>query len=94
MRRVLFMVDARPNGTVHEVKLEKPFFELARLGILKANIRINDRDYKLGDILHFMEFDKEKNELTGERHESRPIAGIIYADDVEWLAKGHVFLQW
>lgn len=46
---------------VHEIRLGAMFFEDARSGKKSFELRKNDRDYKVGDILEMIEFKEGKN---------------------------------
>lgn len=51
----------------HIVKTWKPYFADVKVGRKPFEFRINDRDYKEGDIIVHREFDAEKQEETGEQ---------------------------
>lgn len=43
------------RGTLlHVLKIETDYFREVRMGIKKAEFRINDRDYRVGDLIHFV----------------------------------------
>ena len=42
---------------IHELKILPEYFEAVKTGIKKFECRINDRDYKVGDILDLKEWD-------------------------------------
>lgn len=46
---------------VHQIRLGAMFFEDARSGKKSFELRKNDRDYKVGDILEMIEFKEGKN---------------------------------
>lgn len=52
---------------VHELKIEPKYFEAVKDGGKKFEIRKNDRDYKVGDILVLLEYDKYYEAFTGEK---------------------------
>ena len=52
---------------VHELKIGSEFFEAVKDGRKKFEIRKNDRDYKVGDILVLLEYDKYYEAFTGEK---------------------------
>lgn len=43
---------------IHQLKIEPQYLENLRYGRKKAEIRYNDRDYQVGDILEFKDWDK------------------------------------
>jgi hypothetical protein len=52
--------------TVHEVKSWAHFFDAIVRGVKLHDLRKDDRDYKVGDILKLMRYDIVKGEFTGE----------------------------
>lgn len=50
----------------HELKTWPEYFRAVASGLKNFEVRKNDRDYKVGDILILQEFDPETNEYTGE----------------------------
>lgn len=51
----------------HELKIDQEYFEAVKDGRKKFEIRKNDRDYKVGDILVLLEYDKYYEAFTGEK---------------------------
>lgn len=49
----------------HELKTWVPYFQAVKSGKKKFEVRINDRDYKLGDTLILKEYDDENYTYTG-----------------------------
>ncbi len=41
---------------IHELKIEDNYLERLKEGKKKAEIRLNDRDYQLGDVLEFKDY--------------------------------------
>ena len=52
----------------HELKIWPEFFQAVVLGKKKHEVRINDRDYQVGDMLVLKEFNPESNAFTGNQH--------------------------
>ncbi|WP_218683886.1 ASCH/PUA domain-containing protein [Carnobacterium maltaromaticum] len=52
---------------VHELKIEPKYFEAVKDGRKKFEIRKNDRNYKVGDVLILLEYDKYYEAFTGEK---------------------------
>lgn len=50
---------------VHDLKCDPEPFQAVYLGSKTFEVRINDRDYKLGDTLHMREYNQVTNEYTG-----------------------------
>lgn len=49
----------------HELKTIPPYFEAVQRGIKRFEVRINDRAYKVGDILFLREYLPETKKYTG-----------------------------
>lgn len=48
----------RPAGPkIHEIKIDTIFFPDVMAGVKRFELRKNDRDYRVGDILKMMEYD-------------------------------------
>jgi len=53
----------------HDLKIVEPYTTAVRSGAKKFEIRKNDRDFRVGDILILNPFDKRKNKyIEGEGH--------------------------
>lgn len=52
--------------TVHKVKSWPWFFQAIRSNMKLHDLRRNDRDYKVGDVLELHEFDPRIGQYTGE----------------------------
>ncbi|MWN91346.1 DUF3850 domain-containing protein [Gilliamella sp. Pra-s65] len=75
--------------TTHELKIKSEHFMDVIKGIKKAEIRYNDRNYQVGDILKLHEIDEHSNR-TGNQ------CGVIVShilDDTEYLRDGYVMLS-
>lgn len=51
----------------HELKIVQEYFKAVKDGRKKFEIRKNDRDYNVGDILVLLEYDKYYEAFTGEK---------------------------
>lgn len=49
----------------HVLKTHPPYFDQVLWGLKTFEVRVNDRDFKSGDILVLREYDPETGELTG-----------------------------
>ena len=54
-----------PKAT-HEIKCWPEFFNPAYLGDKPFEIRLNDRDFKVGDTILLREYDNKKDRFTGD----------------------------
>lgn len=50
---------------VHEVKCNKKEFQFVYLGSKSFELRVNDRNYQVGDSLYLKEFDPETKTFSG-----------------------------
>lgn len=80
-------VVAAPVPTTHHVKLHKTFYDVPEKTF---EIRDNDRNYKVGDILVQEEWDHERSEYTG-RSKSFKITYILF-DSSYGMKTGYVIL--
>lgn len=60
----IFMAYLLTEGTAHELKTWTIYFDLIWKRIKDFEIRLNDRDYKVGDILVLKDFDPVANDYT------------------------------
>lgn len=51
----------------HGLKIAPEYFKAVKNGSKKFEIRKNDRDYNVGDILVLLEYDKYYEAFTGEK---------------------------
>lgn len=50
---------------VHELKCDPGPFQATYIGSKTFEVRVNDRDYKVGDTLHLREYDRITSTYTG-----------------------------
>jgi hypothetical protein len=72
--------------TVHELTCVDPFFAHVALGLKTFEVRKNDRDFQVGDVLLLSRF--ATSGLTGERVH----VDIVYVLEGAALAKGYCVL--
>lgn len=73
----------------HELKIYPEFFSAVCTGVKRAELRKNDRDYRVGDTLHLLETPRGSCHGTGEFIN----ATITHIADVgEWMP-GYVLLS-
>ena len=70
----------------HELKTLPEYFELVRTEVKNFEVRKNDRDFKVGDLLILKEWD---GEYTG-RDQRRKISYIL--DNNDYCKEGYVIL--
>ena len=75
---------------IHGLKIEKKYFNDVVTERKKFEVRKNDRDYQVNDILSLNEYDKNKKIYTG-RHISAKVLYIL--DDSTFLKEGYVVLS-
>jgi len=76
---------------IHRLKLSFKYYEESEKGIKNFEIRKNDRDFKVGDILELREwiYGCDGGKYTGNAH-FKIITYIL--DDTEYLKDGYVCL--
>ena len=79
---------------VHELKIEDKHFLKVALGKKTAEIRKNDRDYKVGDILVLKEIEMPKGKLiyTG-CYVMAQITHIVTSEEFNGIANGYAMLS-
>lgn len=71
----------------HDLKIAPEHFAPVYAGVKTAELRNNDRDYKVGDLLKLREF--SEGEYTG----SFAIREVTHVTDVDFVAEGYVLLS-
>lgn len=54
---------------VHDLKCWPAYFDAIKAGTKKFEVRLNDRDYRVGDVLILRRFDPESNAYNGDKME-------------------------
>ncbi|UIW11680.1 MAG: hypothetical protein [Enterobacter phage ENC31] len=70
----------------HSLKINREFFGPVKLGLKTAELRLNDRDYKVGDWLILNEYD---NGYTGQQVARK----VVHVADVGSIAPGYVLMS-
>lgn len=73
----------------HELKIIPKWFTVVDKGIKNFEIRKNDRDYKIGDVLILKEW--ERGRYTG-REIKREVEYVFYGDGSYGLSEGFCIL--
>ena len=71
--------------TCHGLKIAPAYFDAVRNDIKRAEVRIDDRDYKVGDTLHLREYtgrDSEGNDQYSGRYVDVKVTHILRHDDL------------
>ncbi|MGL4108341.1 DUF3850 domain-containing protein [Clostridium sp. LP20] len=74
---------------IHELKILSKYFLAVKLGLKNFEIRKNDRDYHIGDIVVLQEYENEK--YTGNEIKKQ-IKYIVYGP-CYGLTKGHCVMS-
>ena len=70
----------------HVLKIESQHFEPLKAGLKTAELRPNDRDYKVGDWLILHEY---HNGYTGQQVARK----VVHVADVDSIAPGYVLMS-
>jgi hypothetical protein len=73
----------------HRLKTVQPHFDAFRSGRKTVEIRLNDRDFRVGDLLELCEYDLVSDRFTGEC-EIRVVTYVV--EGFEGSIKGWVML--
>jgi Domain of unknown function (DUF3850) len=77
------------NMKVHELKTLRPYFQDVYSGVKKFEVRFNDRDFQVNDLLGLEEFDGATQTYTG-RYIIRRITYIL--NDPIFVKDGFVIM--
>lgn len=73
---------------IHYLKIMPKYYDSLKHGYKPFEIRKNDRDFKVGDILTLQEYDIEAKEYTESDELYFDITYIL--DDVQYLQDGYI----
>jgi hypothetical protein len=88
MKMVVSQQQSPPSkGIVHEVKTWPVWFNSFLLGSMNFDLRLNDRGYRVGDVIWMREYDPtlpgpDENRYTG-REFKRRIVSVFTAEDAK-----------
>lgn len=74
---------------IHKIKTSPVYFLAVENGTKKFEIRKNDRDYQVGDLLVLQEYDRFKEEYTGRSIEK----GVTYILQGKGIEAGYCILS-
>ncbi|WP_374029795.1 DUF3850 domain-containing protein [Bdellovibrio bacteriovorus] len=75
------MPETKPKPTVHKLKVWPEFYEPISLGLKTFEIRVNDRNFQMGDILVLRWFNPKTNSFSRTMKELNPSLPL-YADEI------------
>ena len=75
---------------VHELKIQPKYFKMVKWGIKKFELRKDDRNYKVGDLITLREY--ENGEYTGKEIKNLPIWCILRDCPEYGLKEGYCIL--
>lgn len=76
----------------HQLKIRPDLWIAVADGRKTAEVRINDRNYKIGDWLTFRPFDCDRQKYLGSKSTTKVITHITEGDQYG-IAKGYVLLS-
>ncbi|MNS79687.1 hypothetical protein D3C72_1133480 [compost metagenome] len=85
------LAQERARAKVHRLKTWPAYFEAVVDGRKPFELRRDDRDFQVGDVLHLYEFDPEANRHTGRKHRAAVgylIRGPQFGIEAGWVALG------
>lgn len=81
---------------IHELKIHPPYFNAKAAGLKNWEARKNDRDFKTGDLVLFLEWDPfitlPAGAYTGRQLGPYAIEGPIFSE-LSWIELGYVIFQ-
>lgn len=81
---------------IHQLKTWPKYFRAIQLGEKTFEIRINDRDFKPGDILALQEFDPETQQYTGAQI-NRRVGYVLEStsehNSIQGLKPGYIIMS-
>lgn len=75
----------------HTLKIVNPYYDDVRRNVKNFEIRKDDRDYKLGDMIHFCLYDKEKD-FVHDADMGRVVKYILRDAEQYGLKEGYCIL--
>lgn len=77
---------------IHELKIKPQYYEDIKIGIKPFEIRKNDRDFKLGDILILNEYSLDDSGAGTYNGHSLIVRVTYLLNDPEYCKEGYVIL--
>ncbi|MFD1884020.1 DUF3850 domain-containing protein [Paenibacillus wenxiniae] len=77
------------GSNIHRLKLVQPYFNDVVSGAKTFEVRVNDRDFKVGDVLELLEYDPETTWLTDR---SVRVRVTYILDNTKYVLPGTVIM--
>lgn len=77
---------------IHELKIKPQYYEDIKIGIKPFEIRKNDRDFKLGDILILNEYSLDDSGVGTYSGRALTVRVTYLLNDPEYCKEGYVIL--
>ena len=74
----------------HQLKISSKYFDAVNEGIKKFEIRKDDRDYQVGDVVQFLEFDD--GEYSGTKSDSVVVVYVLRNAEKYGLKPGYCII--
>lgn len=74
----------------HDLKVWPEYYEPVAAGTKKVELRLDDRGFQTGDVLHLREYEPTQHAYTGRSLHAR-VTHIVRGGS--WLAIGHVAMS-
>ena len=74
----------------HQLKISSKYFDAVNEGIKKFEIRKDDRDYQVGDVVQFLEFDDGK--YSGRKSDSVVVVYVLRNAEKYGLKPGYCII--
>lgn len=78
--------------TIHRLKCEAPFFDAVEVGRKTAELRNDDRNFQVGDVLELIRTKNGAPTHAGAKVQA-VVTHIVRSSDGPWLAPGYVMLS-
>lgn len=74
----------------HQLKISSKYFDAVNEGIKKFEIRKDDRDYQVGDVVQFLEFDDGK--YSGRKSDTVVVVYVLRNAEKYGLKPGYCII--
>lgn len=77
---------------IHDVKIIPQYYAAVLLGTKRFEYRLNDRDYKIGDVLNLHEYDPVTDEYSGN-FITKAITFVVNCNAIDECSGNYVILS-